>query len=411
MPLPHLLILVFGLMIVGILASGLNKEFISHNVFAQKGLIEGFTEEDQRQNILLFKGMPMFMNGYEVTYTSDTLDGFTRTFSVNYKKKGEEGEVVEEFDLYPNILYNKTFDDIAATNPSTKHYIHKDIFTHISSLPRAQIDPSYAQEVEDSLKYEPYQVALGDTFYTSRYYGILEEITRDPEHPDYVPEKGDLALGLKVAIRAVEKEEVFYATPMLVLRGNILYKFPVELNELNLKIRLPENILESAFLSDEQLDYRTFTLVEGQEIVFNGRPIRFTGFNPQPTHPSYHQEEGDIAVSAQLELSGPDGDYRAAPVYLIRDNRTYVLKDEIPPLGLHFRFEAINPTEQTVEISIAQADREQQKLPLEVSEAFRRSDYIVLQAILFPGINFFWLGTILMMLGLTLGMWRRMKQS
>ena len=61
------------------------------------------------------------------------------------------------------------------------------IFTHISSLPRAQIDAQYAQEMEDSLQYDKYTVAPGDTFFTTRYYAVLEEVTRQPSHPDYEP--------------------------------------------------------------------------------------------------------------------------------------------------------------------------------------------------------------------------------
>ena len=48
-------------------------------------------------------------------------------------------------------------------------------------------------------------------------------------------------------------------------------------------------------------------------------------------------------------------------------------------------------------------------LPIEVAENFAREDYIVLEAILFPGINFFWLGTLLMMFGLGLGAWQRRR--
>ncbi|MEL6636804.1 MAG: cytochrome c biogenesis protein CcsA [Bacteroidota bacterium] len=401
----------FGLMIVGILASGLNKEFISHNVFAQRGLIDGFTEQDQLQNILLFKGMPMFMNGYEVTYTSDTLDGFTRTFNVNYKRLSKEGEVEEEFDLQPNILYTKTFDDIAATNPSTKHYLNKDIFTHISSLPRAQIDAQYAQEMEDSLQYDKYTVAPGDTFFTTRYYAVLEEVTRQPSHPDYEPEPNDLAVGLKLAIHEVDNDKVHYAAPMLVLRGNILYKFPVEINALSVKVKLPDRILENIFLTEDQLDYERYQFSEKQEIDFGGKRIRFAGFNPQPGHPQYVAQPGDIAVGARLEIVSEKGTTKCEPVYLIRGNRSFVIKDEVLSEGLHFRFEEIDPATQTIQVNIAQVAAERLQLPIELSEKFRRSDYIVLQAILFPGINFFWTGSILMMLGLAVGMYRRMQEA
>ncbi|MDX1409650.1 MAG: cytochrome c biogenesis protein CcsA, partial [Saprospiraceae bacterium] len=62
----------FGLMLVGIMASGLNKEVISTNAFAQMGLIEGM---DTRTHITLIKNRPMYMNGYWVEYLRDTIHG------------------------------------------------------------------------------------------------------------------------------------------------------------------------------------------------------------------------------------------------------------------------------------------------------------------------------------------------
>jgi cytochrome c-type biogenesis protein CcmF len=40
-----------------------------------------------------------------------------------------------------------------------------------------------------------------------------------------------------------------------------------------------------------------------------------------------------------------------------------------------------------------------------------RTDYIVLEAIVFPGINLFWLGSVTMMIGLFVGMAERRKQK
>ena len=104
------------------------------------------------------------MNGYEVTYVRDTFSGLTRTFDVNYKKLGEQGEVVEEFNLQPNILYAKTLDKIAASNPATHHYLSKDIFTYISSIPKAEMDHKFAKAQEDSLKYQLFEVQEGGQF-------------------------------------------------------------------------------------------------------------------------------------------------------------------------------------------------------------------------------------------------------
>ncbi|MEL6863769.1 MAG: cytochrome c biogenesis protein CcsA [Bacteroidota bacterium] len=403
----------FGLMIVGIMASGLNKRHISTNPFAQKGLIEGFTDEDYRKNVILMKGVPMFMSGYEVTYVGDTIDGFTRSFEVNYKRKDETGKVEEEFSLYPNVLYDKGFNKVAAVNPSTKHYYHKDIFTHIASLPLVETDPKMAQQMEDSLDYELYQVVKGDTFYTKKYFAQLEEIVLNPAHPDYEAQAKDMALGVRLAIRRLDSDATWYANPMLLLRNNMLYSFPDQINDLNLKVRLPESIFEQTFAPEESLDYQDYNLKKEDAFFLNGHQIKFIGFNPKPSHPNYVAQEGDIAVSALIEIT-PKGSQETrlvAPVYLIRDSRPYNLKDQLLDLGLHFRFTEIDPKSEKVNVKIALQDVGLQKTPVEIAENFRRSDYIVLEAIVFPGINYFWVGTILMMLGLTLSMWYRIRTT
>jgi len=64
---------------------------------------------------------------------------------------------------------------------------------------------------------------------------------------------------------------------------------------------------------------------------------------------------------------------------------------------------------KTIKISVASEDESDVKIPVEIAENAMRSDYIVLEAIVFPGINFFWFGTILMMFAFGLSMWNRRK--
>ncbi|MEM1319601.1 MAG: cytochrome c biogenesis protein CcsA [Bacteroidota bacterium] len=395
----------FGLMIVGVLASGLNKEFISENRFAQEGLIEGFEEEDYNRNILLLKGIPMFMRGYEVTYVEDTIDTYTRTFQVDYKRKNKLGEVIEEFTLYPNVLYDKSFTKIAASNPSTKHYLHRDIFTHIASLPKAMIDPNFAQQMEDSLNYTPYEMAIGDTIFTTKYYAILEETTRSPMHPDYEAKEKDIALGVKLAVRELNSDSVWYAEPMLAVNGTMLYGYPDQINDLGIKVKMPQKAFEQYFDPGEDLEYQPHVMKQGDEFYLNGYKVRFKGFQPKPTHPDYIPQEGDIAVSALLDITTPDQRqiFESNPVYLIRNSRPFIIQDRVDELGWHFRFTELDPNAQTGRIEVAIGKVGKKKLTVDIAEDATRSDYIVLEAIVFPGINFFWVGSIMMMLGLLLG--------
>jgi cytochrome c-type biogenesis protein CcmF len=64
----------------------------------------------------------------------------------------------------------------------------------------------------------------------------------------------------------------------------------------------------------------------------------------------------------------------------------------------------LDPKTEKAEISYAYAPKKNEAISIDLSTEALRSDYIVLEAIEFPGINLFWGGSSLMMLGLLLGM-------
>ncbi len=416
----------FGIMIVGILASGLNKRYISTNPFVMDGLIEGASEESLRNNILLFKDSPMMMGEYEVTYVKDTMVDYTRTYTVNYKRRNASGEVVEEFDLHPNILYDKSFTKIAASNPATKRYWNKDIFTHIASLPQVEMDFQLRKEREDSLNYRLVNGNLGDvvvfqdtvpirdqdTSVIKTYRLMVESVTRDPVHPDYEPQPEDLAFGARIAIESPEQDSIYYAEPVIALRGQFLFQYPVQINDLNIKVRLNEQIFERFFVPEDELEYQELQFKQGETAEFKGLRIQFAGFNREAKHPNYKAEEGDIAVSALLSVQDRAGNgFMAEPVYLIRDNRPFNLKDQIEEAGLHLRFVSLDPATETITVLAAKAEAQEYSVPVDIATDSLRSDYIVLEAILFPGINLFWLGSSLMMIGLAVSMVYRINNK
>ena len=400
----------FGIMIIGILASGLNKEFISKNPFVQRGLIEGASEDDLMRHVTLRKGKPLFMSGFEVTYEKDTISGVTRTFQVNFKKRNEEGLVVEDFNLHPNILYNRDFTNIVATNPSTRRYWNRDIFTHVSGLPAAETDVNAARAAEDSLKYQSFELSVGDTAFTSANYLILESITTNPLHPDYKAEPGDVPIGLKIGARKLDSDSVLYATPMLVLRAGRIYQYPYKLNDLSLKMKIPMEAFGRFFLPDEELDYKQFTIKQNESVSFGDYKVMFAGFNKNPDKAGYDGLVDDLAVGARLIVSkqGSTEEKSAEPVFIIRGNETMNVKDRILSEGLHFTFLQIDPNTERITIGIAQEPLFTGSAPVEIADNALPTDYIVLEAILFPGINLFWGGSVLMMIGLGMAMFRRL---
>jgi cytochrome c-type biogenesis protein CcmF len=409
----------FGIMIVGVLASGLNKRHISTNPFAQRGLIE---EERLDRNIMLFQDMPMYMSGYWVTYQRDTFEANNRIYHIVFEELDSSGQVQKTFTLKPTALYDNKMQKVAAYNPSTKHYLHEDIFTHIASIPLVEADVEYAREMEDSLRYSRYDLKAAqtllvsdtmpvqDTFFVRQYNFRLDGLDFEPTHDSYEPEEGDLTIGARLAIEDLRRDTVYYAEPMLLLRGAMLYTFPVHVQSAALKVRLNEALIPLVFPLEDDLEYETLTFQQGQSRDWNGYQIRFRGFNKKPSHPAYQAEQGDIAVSAVLEFTDPDmGESQTAePVFLIRGSQPFNFKDEVRDWGLHVRFTGIDPTTETLTVNLARKDLLNAPVPIEAAPA-PRTDFIVLETIVFPGINLFWLGSLMLLAGLLLSMWNRIR--
>jgi cytochrome c-type biogenesis protein CcmF len=96
-------------------------------------------------------------------------------------------------------------------------------------------------------------------------------------------------------------------------------------------------------------------------------------------------------------------------LYLIRDNAPFNLKDAVHELGLHIRFTGIDPKTETVTLEIGKTQGKPKTFSLAVAENYERSDFIVLEAIVFPGINLVWGGSLLMLLGLVFSIFNRYK--
>ena len=407
----------FGLMIVGILASGLNKEHISTDPFTQRGLLN---EEMLKRNVILFEGKPALLNGYEITYEGNSMNANLRTYDINFKKLDNEGQVVEDFTVQPTAQFDNKLVKVAAYNPATQHYLDKDIFTHIATLPKKEADREEAQRMEDSLNYRIIEVPLGtemtfidtlvlsDTTMINRFLVSIESIIPNATHPDYEPKEKDLAMGAKIKIQQLGKPETYEANPVAVLRNNLIYTYPIQINDLAFKIKLPTSFFDKVFATEMELEYQTFELKEGETINFNGYEVELEQVARDPRHPNYQPEKDDIAVGAILKVTknGAAKSEFVQPIYLIRKMNPMMIKDKLAADGLNFQFTKIDPTTGKMTIGIAQSEANM-AYPVEFATNSLRTDYIVFEAIIFPGINFFWVGSIMMMIGLTMSWIRR----
>ncbi len=127
----------FGVLLVGVLVSSVNQKVLSSTQEGiqlapeqdEKGNIDEKGMQFNRENRILYKDVPTEMGDYSVQYQRfvqgihyDSLDKF---FFVKFWNKAGDS-----FTLVPKTQNNPKMGLLA--EPSTKHYIHKDVFTHIN---------------------------------------------------------------------------------------------------------------------------------------------------------------------------------------------------------------------------------------------------------------------------------------
>ena len=284
-----------GLMMIGIIASGVDKRIISKS-YTSQGIIEA-PEGEIQNNLLLYKGLPDAMDDYVLTYVSDTTMNHMRVFTVDYGRVNTEGDIVEQFQLKPNILYDKNKTKIEASNPGTKRYLHKDVFTHISALAMTQMAPMMQ---DDTLKYDSYKVKLGDSIIVDKYVIKINTINPNPEHR-FLPPFKQVAAALNTTVYRINR---------------------------------------------------------------------------------------DGKISPPRE---------AIPIYYLIADKEKNIPADLADWNLRLRFSKIDPVNEG--------------FTLDVTKHLPNDEYIVLEAIVFPGINLFWLGTLLMIAGLFVGMLFRIQEN
>lgn len=242
----------FGLMILGILISNYKQEVISIN---NSGIDfgESFDQKAKRENILLRKDKPIRMANYLVTYIGDTLEAPNHYYKVLYEKLDENDQVVESFVLRPNAQLNPSMGLIA--NPDTRHYLTRDIYTHVTSVP----DKS-SPEVVNEDDYESITLSKGDTFYTAKSIAVFESVTPFPESPLYEKQADDIAVGLNFGFYTLDGKK-YFAQPVYLIRNEKGIKLEAEVEELKVKLRIDqlipdtEEVIISVWQDEKENDF------------------------------------------------------------------------------------------------------------------------------------------------------------
>lgn len=149
---------------------------------------------------------------------------------------------------------------------------------------------------------------------------------------------------------------------------------------------------------EEEYDTPTTHQVSvGDTVRFNNGYALVKSVNRNATIEKIPLSANDIAVGMQLEVVTNNKTYTVEPLYLIKNGNRYDFAKTVDEAGLRFRFSNIYPDKDKLELMVFQKPMAPKK-------------WIVLKAIKFPYINLFWGGTIIMVIGFILSIFRRQKE-
>ena len=215
---PSIAHLGFATVLLGILISSYNKQAISFNTtgvpFDFRKPTERENDKENRENVILFHGVPLAIGDYYATYIGDS-DVAGKDRRIYYKVAFERRDsathkVLEHFMLYPDAFINPKGQEGMSANPSTKHYWDKDIFTFINgATDKSKTDTStYKSRIVSK---------VGDTIFVNNGYMVYNGLSRDIADKRYQPMDGDLAVKAKLTVYNLEGK-VQDLNPIYILR-------------------------------------------------------------------------------------------------------------------------------------------------------------------------------------------------
>lgn len=252
-----------ALILLGSLVSNGEKQVISQNRLR----VDLGKDFPNNENILLYERDTLPMGDYYVTYKGRKQEGIHIQFEVEYFKQDQNsGQLEKSFSLFPSVQLNKQMGNVS--EPSTKHYIDRDIYTHVTY---AEMEGGDASKKEDDGYKEdkPIELAIGDTVTTSNSLVVLEGINKDVDRSKLMLNESDLAVSARLLIMDVNKD-LYRVEPVFIIRGNTMMNRPAEIDELGLRFTfekvLPDENKFRILIAEKKSNSRDFIIMKA--IVF-----------------------------------------------------------------------------------------------------------------------------------------------
>jgi cytochrome c-type biogenesis protein CcmF len=286
-----------ALMLIGVLYSSGYSKVISIN---HSGLLYSnqMSDEQNAENILLFRNQPQRMDAFELRYKGPRLEakgvpGYINRDHVipleepgqvvtkrdiiqkgkTYYKRGDTLEVSAEntyyeveytksgkdtFLLYPRLQKNKEMGSLAS--PDIKTFPARDLYSYLTMVPLDDDEREWSPTQE-------FEVRQGDTIFVNDYVTILDEMERITSLPGIKLEPEDIAV--RAHIRILGRDETYRFHPVYVIKiseGNLVGVVPEVNEDIGVRIALldinPQKETFTLGVNTTQKDYVLLKVVE-----------------------------------------------------------------------------------------------------------------------------------------------------
>lgn len=253
----------FAMILIGALLSNALQDVISQNT-SGVDLEKLGKDFPNQENIMLKQNDTLQMGDYLVTYTGREKEGVNFYYNIDYLEKDKKGDLKHAFTLRPVVQTNPRMGNVA--EPSTKHYLHKDVYTHVTYADLGE------EKKDEASKYrEPSDASLhiGDTVWASNSMIVFEGINKNLDEKALSLQPKDIAIGLKM--KAIDHNgSAHYAEPVFVIRDNRIVPIPAEFDDLGIKVFIDRVVPEEGRfdfkIAEKNKNYSDFIIMKA--IVF-----------------------------------------------------------------------------------------------------------------------------------------------
>ncbi len=197
-----------------------------------------------------------------------------------------------------------------------------------------------------------------------------------------------------------ELDSVFTLYPYIQLNprmGNVAEPYTKHFFQKDIFTHITYAVLEE---TDQESDVSESVIKLGDTIFAKNCFMVLTNLNRQPDRGRHNLDSTDLALGATFQLFDMNTvSHSLEPLFVIRDQQfSLSMPDSVPEVGVKLYFESINPDTQDFTFRVEQRDPNDK-------------EFIVMSAIIFPGINILWIGCILMGLGTFIAVFTRMRRK